>query len=416
MNYELKNIKVPELRFSEFTENWNLDKLGAIATFSKGKGITKAQIDEDGATECIRYGELYTVYSEVINDVVSKTNLDINTLVLSEENDVIIPASGETQIDIATASCVLKKGIALGGDLNIIKSKINGIFLSYYLNNAKKKNIARLSQGISVVHLYASQLATLSLNIPTPLEQTKTATFLTTIDKRINLLQKKKTELEQYKKGVMQKLFSQTLRFKQDDGSGFPDWEVKSLGQIGETFNGLTGKTKVDFGKGKPYIQYMQIFSNSRIDTSNFGLVDVGDDENQSKVQFGDVFFTTSSETPNEIGMSSVLTEQVEDVYLNSFCFGYRPNSLNDLVPEFSQFLFRSSKIRKEIIKLAQGSTRFNMSKVAFMKLKFDFPQTEEQQKIATFLSSIDNSIDNIAAQIDDSIVFKKGLLQKMFV
>lgn len=406
----------PQLRFSEFTENWNYDKLGSIAKFSKGKGITKSQIDKNGATECIRYGELYTVYSEVIDNIVSKTNLDGNTLVLSEENDVIIPASGETQIDIATASCVLKSGIALGGDLNIIKSKINGVFLSYYLNNAKKKQIARLSQGISVVHLYASQLATLSINIPTPTEQTKIATFLTAVDKRINLLQKKKAELEQYKKGVMQKLFSQTLRFKKDDGSDFENWEEKSLGEVGQTFNGLTGKSKVDFGKGKPYIQYMQIFSNSRIDTTGFGLVNVRDDENQSKAQFGDVFFTTSSETPNEIGTSSVLTEQVENVYLNSFCFGYRPNSLDELVPEFAQFFFRSTKARKEIVKLAQGSTRFNMSKVAFMKLKFYFPKKVEQKKIANFLSSVDKSIGNITNQIDDSVMFKKGLLQKMFV
>jgi len=128
------------------------------------------------------------------------------------------------------------------------------------------------------------------------------------------------------------------------------------------------------------------------------------------------VFFTTSSETPNEIGTSSVLTEQVEEVYLNSFCFGYRPNSLDELVPEFSQFFFRSEKVRKEIVKLAQGSTRFNMSKVELMKLRFNFPKKDEQQKIANFLLSLDKSIENLVNQIDDTVVFKQGLLQKMFV
>jgi len=290
-------------------------------------------------------------------------------------------------------------------------------FLVYFLRLYKTQNaILRLAGTSTIPDLNHSDFYRIEMPHPNPTEQTKIATFLTAVDKRINLLQKKKAELEQYKKGVMQKLFSQTLRFKKEDGSDFEDWEEQSLGQIGNTFNGLTGKTKVDFGKGKPYIQYMQIFSNSRIDTTNFGLVDVGDEENQSKAQFGDVFFTTSSETPNEIGMSSVLTEPMEDVYLNSFCFGYRPNSLDELIPEFSQFFFRSSKVRKEIIKLAQGSTRFNMSKVAFMKLKFDFPKKEEQQKIANFLSSIDKSIENITNQIDDSVIFKKGLLQKMFV
>lgn len=221
----------------------------------------------------------------------------------------------------------------------------------------------------------------------------------------------------------MQKLFSQALRFKpaspaggQDDGSDFPDWEEKKLGDLGNTYNGLTGKTKVDFGKGKPYIQYMQIFSNSKIDTANFGFVNIEENENQNTAKYGDVFFTTSSETPNEIGTSSVLTEQVEEVYLNSFCFVYRPNSLDELVPEFSQFFFRSDKVRKEIIKLAQGSTRFNMSKVELMKLKFDFPHKEEQQKIANFLSAIDKSIENVEKQIEASQMWKKGLLQMMFV
>lgn len=410
------NNAIPVLRFPEFTDQWNSDKLDSIATFSKGKGISKADIEENGATECIRYGELYTVYSEVISEIVSKTNLDINNLVLSDINDVIIPASGETQIDIATASCVLKAGVALSGDLNIIKSETDGVFLSYYLNNAKKYKIARLAQGISVVHLYSSQLASLNVNIPSPEEQTKISAFLMSIDNRIKILEKKKAELEQYKKGVMQKLFSRTIRFKKDDGSTFPDWEEKKLGELGETFNGLTGKTKVDFGDGKPYIQYMQIFSNSQIDTTQFGLVKVEDGENQSKAQVGDVFFTTSSETPNEIGTSSVLTVQVDEVYLNSFCFGYRPNSLDELVPEFSQFFFRSENVRRKVIKLAQGSTRFNMSKLELMKLKFDIPKKDEQIKIANFLISIDKSIEKVGAQIEDSILFKQGLLQKMFV
>lgn len=412
----MENNVIPALRFPEFTDQWNSDKLGSIATFSKGKGISKADIDENGATECIRYGELYTVYSEVISEIKSKTNLDIDSLVLSDANDVIIPASGETQIDIATASCVLKAGVALSGDLNIIKSETDGVFLSYYLNNAKKYKIARLAQGISVVHLYSSQLASLNVNIPSPDEQTKISAFLMSIDKRIKILEKKKAELEHYKKGVMQKLFAGTIRFKKDDGSDFPDWEEMKLGELGETFNGLTGKTKVDFGEGKPYIQYMQIFSNSQIDTSQFGLVKIEDGENQSKAQLGDVFFTTSSETPNEIGTSSVLTVEVDEVYLNSFCFGYRPNSLDELVPEFSQFFFRSENVRRKVIKLAQGSTRFNMSKLELMKIKFDFPKKDEQVKIANFLISIDKSIEKVGVQIEDSILFKQGLLQKMFV
>ena len=129
--------KIPVLRFPEFSGEWENKTLGKVATFSKGKGISKTDIDENGYLECIRYGELYTYYGETINNIKSKTNLNKDGLVLSEYNDVIIPASGETQTDIATASCVLKDGVALGGDLNIIKTKLNGVFLSYYLNSKK---------------------------------------------------------------------------------------------------------------------------------------------------------------------------------------------------------------------------------------------------------------------------------------
>jgi len=171
------NINTPKIRFPDFKGDWINNSLGEIAKFSKGKGISKEDISESGETECIRYGELYTTYNETIDTVFSKTNLDTSDFVLSEANDIIIPASGETQIDIAKASCVLKSGIALGGDLNIIKSPNNGVFLSYYLNSKKKIDIAQLAQGISVVHLYAGQLSKLQLRIPSLPEQQKIASF-----------------------------------------------------------------------------------------------------------------------------------------------------------------------------------------------------------------------------------------------
>ncbi|HAV03189.1 MAG TPA: restriction endonuclease subunit S, partial [Chryseobacterium sp.] len=190
MKEKLEGRNFPTLRFPGFEEEWEVTKLGDIAKFSKGKGVAKIDVDENGATECIRYGELYTHYGEVITDIKSKTNVDVSTLILSEANDVIIPASGETQIDISTASCVIKSGVALGGDLNIIKTSNDGVFLSYYLNSKKKMDIARLSQGISVVHLYASQLAQLTLNLPSLVEQQKIAKLFSEIDFRITTQKK----------------------------------------------------------------------------------------------------------------------------------------------------------------------------------------------------------------------------------
>lgn len=207
----MQKIFSQELRFKDdngedFPE-WEEKRLGDIATFSKGKGLSKADISDDGEIECIRYGELYTKYNEVINEVYSKTNVDKTKLVLSEANDVIIPASGETQIDIATASCVIKSGVALGGDLNIIKTINNGVFLSYYLNNRMKTEIANLAQGISVIHLYSKQLALLNISIPSLPEQTKIANFLSAIDEKINHCGKQIERMEEWKKGLLQQMF-----------------------------------------------------------------------------------------------------------------------------------------------------------------------------------------------------------------
>lgn len=187
--------------------DWEEKKLGEVAVFLKGKGISKADISENGSLECIRYGELYTTYGETIIKIFSRTNLLEKDLVLSHKNDVIIPASGETQLDIATASCVRKPNVALGGDLNIIRSSNDGVFLAYYLNSALKFEIARLSQGVSVVHLYASQLKTLRLSTPCIEEQQKIANYLSALDAKIETVNKQIAQTQTFKKGLLQQMF-----------------------------------------------------------------------------------------------------------------------------------------------------------------------------------------------------------------
>ena len=207
----MQQIFSQKLRFKDDNgqgfPNWELKKLGEICKFSKGKGISKKDISENGKSECIRYGELYTHYKEVISEIISKTNIESKNLVFSKGNDVIIPASGEDRLDIATASCIINSGIANGGDLNIIRSNNNGIFLSYYLNSVKKIEIANLAQGVSVVHLYSSQLSSLSINLPTLKEQTKIANFLSKIDNKINAVNEQIETTKTYKKGLLQKMF-----------------------------------------------------------------------------------------------------------------------------------------------------------------------------------------------------------------
>ena len=206
------------------------------------------------------------------------------------------------------------------------------------------------------------------------------------------------------------------LRFPEFTG----EWENTSLGQIGKTFNGLTGKSGSDFGRGFPYITYKSIFDDSKIDISRVEYVEITDVERkkqtQNKVQYGDVFFTTSSETPDEVGMSSVLLDEVKECYLNSFCFGYRLNSLSKTIPEYMRFYLRSQTIRKKMFVLAQGSTRFNISKSEVMGMSINIPEIEEQRKIAHLLTLLDERIATQNKIIEKLQSLIKGIRNNMMI
>lgn len=188
--------------------DWENQKLGDVAIFLKGKGVAKADVVEYGERECIRYGELYTDYGEVISKIKSRTNQSLTDSILSISHDVLIPSSGETAIDISKASCVLRDGVILGGDLNIIRSKIiDGMFLSYYINCQKKQEIAQMAQGNSVVHLYAKQLAKIEIFYPCKKEQTKIAEFLSSLDDKIAVKKAELDKLKTWKQGLLQQMF-----------------------------------------------------------------------------------------------------------------------------------------------------------------------------------------------------------------
>ena len=198
------------LRFSGFNDEWNEVTLNDIATFSKGKGISKNDISNEGI-ECVRYGELYTRYGEMIFNVESKTNLDKDELELSEKNDILIPCSGETAIDLATASCIQKDQVAIGGDITVIKTNQHAPFITYYLNQ-KKTEIAKYAQGVSIVHLYPKDFKVLTLRIPSINEQKKIFALLEEVTKKQQLLESKYQEYKEFKKYLMQQIFTQKLR------------------------------------------------------------------------------------------------------------------------------------------------------------------------------------------------------------
>ena len=205
---EHKKLNVPNLRFKEFQGEWEEERLADIADLYKGTGISKDQLSDDGEP-CILYGELYTKYkSETIREVISKTNIDNTKLARSKANDVIIPCSGETAEDIATARCVLNGNILLGGDLNIIRLHgYDGTFMSYQLNGKRKYDIAKVAQGVSVVHLYGEHLKGVKTINPCLTEQKKIASLLTLLDERIATQNKIIDKLQSLIKGIRNDVF-----------------------------------------------------------------------------------------------------------------------------------------------------------------------------------------------------------------
>ncbi len=236
----LKNLNVPPLRFPEFQGKWEKKRISEFCTLLKGTGISKDQLSTNGKP-CILYGELYTKYkAEIINEVLSCTELDANTLVKSKVNDVIIPCSGETAIDIATARCIPFDDVLLGGDLNILRSnKVNGSFLAYQLNGKRKYDIARVAQGVSVVHLYGEHLNNIVISLPVIEEQQKISRLLHLLDERIATQNKIIEKYESLIKGIAQHCIKEST-----NGSIY----VK-LGDICQITTGkLDANAQVDYG------------------------------------------------------------------------------------------------------------------------------------------------------------------------
>lgn len=200
-----------------FEGEWEEEKLGDLYSFKRGKGISKGQLTDSG-NKCVLYGELYTYYGEVINEVKSRT-LETNS-VKSKKYDVLIPASTTTTgIDLANATAILEDDILLGGDINILRPKksINSIFMAHLLTHFKKHEIARKAQGITIIHVYGKDLANIAVQLPDSLEeQQKIATVLTTADKEIELLEQQLADLQQEKKALMQVLLTGKVRVRVD--------------------------------------------------------------------------------------------------------------------------------------------------------------------------------------------------------
>ena len=399
------NLNVPPLRFPGFTDEWKETTIGDMAIIEKGNGISKDQLSDEGE-ECILYGELYTKYrSEIINEVYSKTDIDSSKLTRSQANDLIIPCSGETAADIATARCVRKDGILLGGDLNIIRfNNQDGAFMSYQLNGKRKYDIARVAQGVSVVHLYPDHLKSVKVYTPQIKEQQKVVTLLSRIDERIATQNKIIDDLQSLIKGLNDRFH--------DGMQGTPI----SFEQLGSSYSGLSGKSGADFGQGSPFITYLNVYQNNIVNEKQIDLVSVEANESQNTISYGDVLFTLSSETPEETGIGCVYLGSSGKYYLNSFCFGVTITHPDRVYPPYLAYLVSSSKFRKFVYPLAQGSTRFNLQKSDFMRKQFKLLPIEKQKEIATMLDTLNNRLSTECKLNELYKSQKDYLLRKLFI
>ena len=381
-NQGRKVLNVPNLRFPEFEGEWKEERLSDIADLYKGTGISKDQLSDEGEP-CILYGELYTKYkSETIEKVISKTNIDNTKLVRSKANDVIIPCSGETAEDIATARCVLNDNILLGGDLNIIRLHgYDGTFMSYQLNGKRKYDIAKVAQGVSVVHLYGEHLKGVKTINPCLEEQKKIASLLFLLDERIATQNKIIEDLKELKSAISESLF------KEIKG------DVVTLSEICEIIKGKQINGEFLSEKGMYYVmnggtEPSGYYSDYNVEANTISISEGGN-------SCGYVQFNTSP------------------FWSGGHC--YTIQKIADNVDNLYLYHFLKSK-EDVIMKLRIGSGLPNIQKKDLAMFKIKIPTVEQQKAISTFLSSLERK-----AEIEESIQNamqkqKLHLLQQMFM
>ena len=395
-----KNLNVPPLRFPEFTEEWKEEQLDNIATLSKGIGISKEQLSEDGEP-CILYGELYTKYkSEIIKQVESKTDINGSKLKRSKANDVIIPCSGETAVDIATARCVPFDNILFGGDLNVISlHQYDGAFMSYQLNGKRKYDIARVAQGVSIVHLYGEHLKAIKTYNPTLPEQQKIAKLLSLLDDRIDTQNKIIEDLKKLKSAISKQAFAQkpngwnrldTL-FSKGKAGGTPTSTNK------EYYNGEIPFLSInDITKQGKYVRYTENhLSRSGLENSSAWVVP---EYSLIISMYASVGLVTINEVPITTSQA-MFAMQLRDKDLLDYLYYY-----------LSYFKYR------HIHKYLETGTQSNINADIVRGIMIPTYGHSRNMKIASTLQGIDAKIDNELSVLKLFNRQKNYLLSQMFI
>ena len=424
--------KSPCLRFRGFTEAWEQCKFSEVFDFLQNNALSRAELSNaEGKIMNVHYGDILVKYGEILDVKRDELTYLLNDSLVKkylasilQNGDIIIADAAEDEtVGKCSEIAGLTEETVLSG-LHTIpcrpKKKFAKGFLGYYVNsNAYHDQLLPLIQGTKISSISKSAIQDTAIMYPKlESEQKQLGESFSSLDYLITLHQRKYDKYVATKKALIEKIFPKKasnvpqLRFK---GYESP-WQNKTLGKIGSTYTGLSGKTKDDFGHGEArFVTYVNVFKNPIADIKGVDFVEI--DASQNIVKNGDVFFTTSSETPEEVGMSSVWLGDTENTYLNSFCFGYRLFSSEKIDPLYLAYLLRSPEIRKEFQFLAQGISRYNISKTKVMDIVISVPEDyEEQVKIGKLFFNLDKLIELTQKKYEKLESLKKAMLNKMFV
>ena len=385
----------PRLRFKGFTGAWEEKCLDEIGEFSAGGDIKKEKLT--------LFGRYPVLANALTNNGIVGFYDDY------EFESPAITITGRGDVGIAKAR---KENFSAVVRLLVLKNKPN--YDVDFLEQAINKIDFHI-ESTGVPQLTVPQCKRYSIYLSSEPEQTHLGNFFRRLDSQITESRAVLKKSRQLKKAMLAKMFPANgekipkIRFKGFEG----EWECRKLGEIGSTFGGLTNKSREDFGHGDArYITYMNVYQNALSSEHQLDSIEI--DVKQNEVKKGDVLFTTSSETPEEVGMSSVWAFDINNVYLNSFCFGYRLNKQIDL--NYLAYCLRSDYIRSQMILLAQGISRYNISKKGVMEIEILIPTSEEQTQIGNFFRQLDETIALQSAEVEKLNQLKKGLLAAMLV
>ena len=388
------------MRFPEFSGEWEETTLGKISEVTKGSGISKDQLSEQGSP-CILYGELYTKYkSEIIGEVYSRTELDSSSLVKSKANDVIIPCSGETAIDISTARCVPFNNILLGGDLNIIRLKNDdGGFFAYQLNGVRKTDIARVAQGVSVVHLYGENLKQITVYHPAIEEQKKITRLLSLIDERIATQNKIIEKMESLIKGLSQRLLSPK--------QGWTSYKLDELCQIKSGYSGI----QVSFQTAYK-VSRIETISNHCINMSRIGFVK--EIPQEYKLSVGDILFSNINSV-QYIGNTAFIDKDY-GLYHGMNLLRIVPDS-RIVFPRFIHLLLCSERLLRHFQSICNKAvSQASINQTSLGKTIITIPSYKEQQHICSIIESVERKLDIETSLLKMLQYQKQYLLRQMFI